>query len=239
MPEYFSRFYPISGLAFAQRLAMQRLYMEHYDATSPEMFQRDMDEKDAVQIVYHEDALVGFSTYLLYRFVWQKQPLRVVFSGDTIVSRRHWGQQALALDWLGRMGAYEREEPEVPLYWFLSAKGHRTYRYLSVFAREFYPHWEAFAPDLRDLAHALAAARFGADFRPESGVISFQEPHGRLAPEIAEASEAERAKEPVGFFLRANPGYRRGDELVCLCRLCADNLRPLARRAFVRKMPHV
>ena len=36
----------------------------------------------------------------------------------------------------------------------------------------------------------------------------------------------------MAFFLRSNPGYLRGEELVCLTELASDNLRPLARRVF-------
>jgi len=34
------------------------------------------------------------------------------------------------------------------------------------------------------------------------------------------------------FFLRSNPGYTSGDELVCLTELTSGKLRPLARRVF-------
>jgi len=34
----------------------------------------------------------------------------------------------------------------------------------------------------------------------------------------------------VEFFARVNPGYVRGDELVCLCPLTGANQTPAARR---------
>jgi hypothetical protein len=36
----------------------------------------------------------------------------------------------------------------------------------------------------------------------------------------------------VQFFLQANPGYKVGDELVCLTELSHDNQNPLAARLF-------
>jgi len=45
-------------------------------------------------------------------------------------------------------------------------------------------------------------------------------------------SEAHLRLPEVAFFLARNPGYARGDELVCLCELAAEKLRPLARRIF-------
>jgi hypothetical protein len=54
----------------------------------------------------------------------------------------------------------------------------------------------------------------------------------RLASPWVEPSAREAARPDVAFFLRANPGYRQGDELVCLCPLSRDNMRPLTRRVF-------
>jgi hypothetical protein len=48
---------------------------------------------------------------------------------------------------------------------------------------------------------------------------------------VAEPGEKERGNQHVKFFLEQNPGWRQGDELVCIARLAADNLRgSLARR---------
>jgi hypothetical protein len=48
--------------------------------------------------------------------------------------------------------------------------------------------------------------------------------------------EKDQGRPEVRFFLAANPGYVRGDELLCLCRLAPDNLTPIARRAFEQGM---
>jgi hypothetical protein len=78
----------------------------------------------------------------------------------------------------------------------------------------------------------LARERFGDAFDDAQGVIRYSDSHGHLAEPFAEANEREASREDVSFFLRRNSGYRRGDELVCLCELSAENLRPLARRLF-------
>jgi hypothetical protein len=78
----------------------------------------------------------------------------------------------------------------------------------------------------------LAEERFGDAFDAQSGLIRYPESHGHLTEDCAEANEREAAREDVSFFLRRNPGYRSGHELVCLCELARENLRPLARRLF-------
>jgi hypothetical protein len=236
MSEYYSRFYKVPELAPAQRLKMQDLYLSCYDATSPEIFQSDLESKSETQMLYHRDELVGFSTYLFYD--WSEQTARIVFSGDTIIHPDHWGKQGQLLEWLGRMGEFEREAPKIPLYWFLIVKGHRTFRILPIFAKSFHPHWNEERPDLRGLADTLAENRFGVDFDPTKGVVSFAEPRGQLMAHLAEPSETEMQKETVRFFMSKNPGYRQGDELVCLCRLCPENLRPLPKRHFLAGSLH-
>jgi hypothetical protein len=57
-------------------------------------------------------------------------------------------------------------------------------------------------------------------------------PSGVVAVAMVEPDEA--ARPDVAFFLRSNPGYVHGDELVCLTELAPHNLRPIARRVFGR-----
>ena len=55
---------------------------------------------------------------------------------------------------------------------------------------------------------------------------------GHLRKEFAEVDATDRERPEVAFFLHANPGYVRGDELVCLTELSSANLKPLSRRIF-------
>jgi hypothetical protein len=212
---------------------MARIYLAHYDASDKIRFRSDLLEKSEALLVFHANRLIGFSLYRLYRDHWRGRPIRVLYSGDTVVEQAHWGQQALAFNWIARAGQIERTEPDVPLYWFLIVKGHRTYRYLHSFSRSFHPHWSEPRDDLQPLLEHLAARRFGAAYDPARGVISFPESRGHLKAEYAYPTARESAKEPVRFFLETNPGYLHGDELACLCELRSENLKPLSRRIFV------
>jgi hypothetical protein len=217
-----------------EREEMWTLYSRFYEGTSRARFRDDLAAKDTALILRDEwHRLQGFSTLALYNTELEGAPARVLFSGDTIIERAHWGSQVLAFNWLRHAGALQRLQPDVPLYWFLIVKGQRTYRYLPTFAREFTPDWRSPAPSrMSRLLATLAEQRFGAAYDPLTGVIRFGESHGHLAAEWAQISEREAAREDVRFFLSRNPGYAHGDELACLCELTAGNLRPLARRIF-------
>jgi hypothetical protein len=234
---YSSRFEPQSRLGASQRTEMAQLYLASYEATSESMFLHDLESKDEALLLYAGDLLVGFTTLRVFECDWGSERRRVVYSGDTVVDRRHWGQQALAFAWIQRVGELRRECPQVPLYWFLLVKGHRTYRFLPAFARSFHPHWQHGRDDLKPFADALALEMFPDHYNPATGVVEFEPSRGQLKPDIAQPTGAASTREDVGFFLARNPGYRRGHELVCLCELEERNLKPLALRLF-RKQGH-
>jgi hypothetical protein len=237
MSAYTASVLPVHDLTDRDREAMAALYLSHYDCASKQQFHRDLDGKTSALLVTHEGDLVGFSTIQVYERAWLGRPIRVVYSGDTVVHRDHWGQQALALTWISHAGELKHQDPDRPLYWFLIVKGHRTYRYLPVFANSFHPHWAEDPADLKPLADWLATEKFGAEYNQRTGVVEFAVSQGQLKPDIAMPKEGELRHEAVRFFLERNPGFARGHELVCLCELCEENLKPIARRAFTRPVP--
>jgi hypothetical protein len=234
---YRSTIVPVSSLDGQEIADMARLYLDHYDGGSEALFRRDLLEKSEVHLVFavqeNGEELIGFSSFLHYRADWQGRTIRVVYSGDTIIHPQHWRQQNLAFESIAYLGKLQRQRPDMPLYWFLLVKGHRTYKYMPVFCKRFFPNRaEPENADLKALADHLAGARFGTDYDPRAGIVRFPVSHGHLKPTLAEISERERNKPDTRFFLERNPGYRLGHELVCLCELKEENLRSLAARIF-------
>lgn len=229
---YQTELYPVGELPAHTIARMAALYLANFAGSSAELFRQDLQEKDEVILLHAGYELVGFTTLKIYIRPWQGRSVRLVYSGDTIVAPAHWGQQALAFAWISRIGQLKRQMPELPLYWFLLVKGHRTYKYLSVFGKSFHPHWAAPRDDLKALADHLAQERFGTDYDAASGLVRFAESRGHLQQAIAEASPEEMSKPGTQFFLQRNPDYRLGHELVCLCELELHNMKPLTARIF-------
>lgn len=231
---YRTRVVCVQALTSAVRMQMQQLYLGCYDGSSATLFQQDLQEKDEVILLYRAEQLVGFTALMVYPVEWQGCQLQVVYSGDTIVHPAHWGQQALAFAWIAHAGHIQARAPGMPLYWFLLVKGHRTFRYLSAFSQHFHPHWGGHDPYLHALADHLATARFGDAYCPQTGVVAFARSHGHLRHDLAGVSPMDLRKTATRFFLERNPRYAHGEELVCLCRLSAHNLKPMAARIFSR-----
>lgn len=229
---YSTRFVPVATLDDSTRHRMARIYLASYDGSSQAVFFGDLATKGEVLLVHAADELIGFTTIRVFEREWQGRPIRVVYSGDTVVERAHWGQQSLAFAWIARMGALKRERPRTPLYWFLLVKGHRTFRYLPVFGNSFYPHWSEDRSDLKPLADALALDMFPDDYNPATGVVEFGASRGHLKPHIASPTAAQLKRAGVRFFLARNPGFQRGHELVCLCEIEEHNMKPMTLDVF-------
>ena len=229
---YSARFVAVSALEDGVRGQMARIYWNSYDGSNEGLFRGDLEAKDEVLLIRAADELVGFTSLRIIDREWQGRPVRVIYSGDTVIERAHWGQQSLAFAWIARMGALKRERPEAPLFWFLLVKGHRTFRYLPVFGKSFFPHWSADRSDLKPLADALALDMFPDDYNPATGVVEFAQSRGHLKPHLALPTAEELDREGVRFFLERNPGYQRGHELVCLCEMEEHNMKALTLRLF-------
>jgi hypothetical protein len=233
-----SSVHDVGALTEAQRSELFALYERYYEAAEYDRFCCDLADKDSI-VVLRDPAgeLQGFTTLTTQEHEFRGERLRVIFSGDTIVDERSWGQQALAFGWIRLAGCIRAERPATPLYWFLISKGHRTYRYLSAFSHRFYPTPDRETPSYeQSLLDFLAVDRFGPAYDKASGTIRFSQSHGHLKAAFAAPSALHQELPEVRFFLARNPGYVRGDELACLCKLEPDNLQPIARRAFVSAM---
>jgi len=159
------------------------------------------------------------------------ESLRVVFSGDTGIDPAYWGGQALVKAWARFMGTLLARDPGRRLFWFLISKGYRTYLYLPLFFHEFYPRVDALTPAFeRELITTLGTLKYPGDFDPTTGVIEFGESHGHLQPVLADTPSHRREHPHVRFFLERNPGFARGNELVCVAEISPGNMRGLARR---------
>jgi len=224
----------IGALVDSEIAAMHALYASCYADTTAAAFERDLKDKTSVVLLRDAAGVIqGFSSLKTYWSQWRGERIRVIFSGDTLIAPDHWGSQRLALAWIRHAGQIQREAAPARVVWFLICKGHRTYRYLRAFALDYAPHCgRPASAATQALMQYLATERFGSDYDAEAGVLRFAVPQGRLAPELVAIPPAHLRMPEVEFFLRSNPGYARGDELVCLCELKQDNLRPLARRVF-------
>ncbi len=213
------------------RDAMFGLLAAHFAGVDRVTFDRDLDEKScAILLEDGAGILRGFTTMLAYESRATGAKVSVIYSGDTIVERAWWGSPVLARTWIAAaLNVAARHQPR-EVYWLLLTSGFRTYRFLPVFFREFYPRFDAAAPaGSRGLLDRLACERFGRQYDAAAGVVRFERPQV-LAPDLIALPEGRIPDPHIAFFLQRNPGFVRGDELVCLTRIDERNLTPAGRR---------
>jgi hypothetical protein len=216
--------------------SMTHLFDRYYESTTPTQFTKDLASKTHVIELRDGGALCGFSTLSVYELdtvQGQPGPITVMFSGDTIIDRAYWGEQALALAFCRFAGTIKATRPDRPLYWLLIAMGHRTYRYLHLFARSYYPRpGDSPSSALANLAGDVARRRFGNAYDHAQGLVRFGAAATRLRAQWHGERVARRPSPAISYFLERNPQHALGDELVCLCELEASNLRSFALKAF-------
>ncbi len=226
-----SQLLPRGELSRDRQEEMFALLDAHFTGVSRDQFLRDLNEKNwAILLVDDRGRLQGFSTLRFYVTVWKGERLGVVCSGDTIVDARARTSPLLSKAWIGAVNRLSRQSVSGRVYWLLLTSGFRTYRFLPVFWREFWPQADfRTPPEMQHLLDALARDRFGDAFDANAGIVRFN------APQCLRGSlvdiPAGRLRDPhIAFFIERNPGYRTGDELVCLCELSESNLTPAGCR---------
>lgn len=217
-------------LSSTARDEMYALLAQHFKGVTRAQFERDLAEKNWVVEVRREGRLLGFSTLLLGAMEFEERALTAIYSGDTIVAPEAWASPALARTWIAAVNHLRAASPARPCYWLLLTSGFRTYRFLPVFWREFFPRHTAPTPlHAQRLLDHLARTRYGNGYDAAAGIVRFPNPQMLRGP--LGAWPAGRAKDAhVAFFLARNPGHAHGDELACLTEIRDSNLTAAGRR---------
>jgi hypothetical protein len=157
--------------------------------------------------------------------------VQALYSGDTVIDRNHWGDPALAHAW-GNFALELADRDRVgELYWFLTSKGFRTYRYLPLFFCTYYPRPETPAPSWEQSVIDAFGQRVGHDsYDPHRQIVVASPGKDSVRREIAEPGMRLNTDQHVRFFVERNPGFRRGDELCCLAPLSRENFTRVAYR---------
>ena len=216
-----------------ESVMMFQLMHQCYDNVSQETFTKDLLDKHWVLMIRSAETgkVVGFSTQKLRELEIAGKACSILYSGDTVMQRKYWGKRELLLAFACLVDALMQRAKGEKFYWFLISKGYKTYHFLPVMFREFYPNKDCSIPDdVKQVLDYLGAEVGGNLFDPELGVIESQGGWYVLKEDIAEMTTL-RTKDPhAQFFIQLNPGFPRGDELCCLAELNTDNYTKVALR---------
>jgi hypothetical protein len=221
---------PVPAIDGATRAGMLALLDRHFEGVRAGEFALDLAEKDRAVLIRSDDgALVGFSTFKLWRTWIRGEPRRVLFSGDTIVAPEAWRSPVAIRSWLQEALALAEAAPE-PLDWFLLSSGHRTFRILATAFREHVPSTAGDRSALRERLEHYARERYGDRYDRVRGVVRLARSVHRLRPGVGDVTPARLHDPAVALFAASNPGAAAGEELCCLAPIAAANLTAVGRR---------
>ncbi len=227
-----SRVVDVASLSTSTLNRMFALFSASYDCVNCGRFLDDLSWKDEVILLMDVTGEVqGFTTLAFNPKGIRLNEGDVLFSGDTIIDPAHWGSTELVRAFCRRAAEW-RNARNRRLFWMLISKGHRTFLFLPLFAKRFFPHPARREPLWERIADATAEHLFGDAWNRKNGVVHFESSLGQLKTELAETSWQRSNSPMVSFFLHKNPGFASGDELVCLTELAPGNLKRAALRGF-------
>lgn len=230
---------PVTKLHLSDRTAMYALLERHFLGITWYGFQTDLDRKNWVLLLKDEttNTLKGFSTLMFCETKFLGEKISVIYSGDTIVDPSVWSSTILPRSWIAAVNFLCQKYAENKLYWLLICSGFRTYRFLPVFWQEFYPRYDKNTPVLSEnIMATLAQEYYGDRYERANGIVRFKFPQ-ILREDLIEIPKERQANPHIQFFATKNPGYRFGDELVCLTEINYQNLTHAGKRMWDAESP--
>ena len=150
--------------------------------------------------------------------------VKAVFSGDTIVSRQSRGTFGLGLEIVRYFVQAGQEYPNIELFYILIAKGWQTCRIPAFLFREFSPSSQhSVLPRHQQGMDAFGAKKYPRSYNPEKGLIIFSGETQRVKPGSIEGEIPPRNDPQIDIFVKKNPNYLQGDELVYVAPITTEN----------------
>lgn len=212
---------PVSTLAQGDIEQLFSLFQSYYDSVSLKAFRKDLQAKDRIILLRDQAGIIhGFSTLRFFDVEVENRLFRGVFSGDTVVSKTHWGDRSLGKAFLHELFHQRLRHPFQPLYWALISKGYKTYLLMTNNVPVHWPRFEQPTPRSdQALLDAFGSQLFPEHFDPARGVVTFPKSQGHLKAGVADIGADLLANPRIAFFNNYNPGWSRGEELMCLARM--------------------
>jgi len=236
-----TRTVPVSGLDEVRRGQMHELFGRYYESVSEAVFFADLAGKQQVILMLGAgDILLGFSTIQLIEGDLGGRRSVTLFSGDTVIDHRAWGQKSLQRAFVSFIVKLKLRNPRARVFWFLITKGFKTYLLIQRNFRCFPNHAGPTPPETQALLNEVARLKYPENFDSGRGVICFPHCVGKVKEEFEDLDSKSLADPDIAFFMGANPGARNGDELCCLAEVrIADLLYIVGKYFFMKPLSRI
>ena len=216
--------------------AMFDLMNLYFEGMSRDVFEIDLYEKQWIIILRDciTEEIKGFSTQMIMDKTMEGIPYKIVFSGDTIIHKDYWGELELMRIFSKLIFYLIKRYRGIKLYWFLISMGYKTYRFLPVFFKDFYPRYDKEIPEHeKKLLDALGYQKYPKEYDNKLGVIKPSNTEVSLRKGVADISERLLKNPHIYYFTKKNPLHYKGYELACIAELTMENLKPTAYKVIM------
>ncbi|MDZ4667669.1 MAG: hypothetical protein SGJ00_07275 [bacterium] len=219
---------------------MLKLMQENYTDVTKEQFLNDLEKKQYIGLLFDDNHILrGFTTYAINPNNSGGDDYAILFSGDTIISPDYWGTMELVRGWCLTVASIMKTHSAKNWYWFLLSKGHRTFMYLPLFFEAYYPSLEAEPSE--QLAQFKLMEEMALQIYPNlyvkgTGILQFATEGGELKQELAQTTFERAGKKHIDWFVKKNPGFYQGDELICIAKIDPNNMKGFAKNFLVRNL---
>ena len=222
----------LTSLKEIQILRMYNLMCDSYDNMSEIQFREDLQTKDYVGLLLNNlNEIYGFTTIKVNSV--RIEGVNSIFSGDTIIDKNYWGKNNLVSGWVKAIGQISTLDTTKPWVWFLISKGHRTYMFLPIYFNQYYPSIDRDkGKELMPIIRSIAKKKYKNNWFEKEGILRFEKALGNMNDELCNDTFNSRNKH-AKFFLTKNPGFYKGEELVCGTWINEDNLHPRIKNYFI------
>ena len=233
------KFIAQDSLSSTEIQEMFALMQDSYEHINYADFLADLRRKEFVGLLYTDQGqIAGFTTFVVREFT-DPDPFDVLFSGDTIIGNSFRGTQEL-IRGVGRsFGTYlgRSQSKNKRLYWLLTTKGHRTYLYLPLFFKSYYPgQTDEHASYYKEKLDHVCSGLFPNSWKPDQGLLIHNGTASRLNSTEATATHQRHKNPHVDFFLRKNPGFHQGTELACMAEISVENIISFGKKYVLHGM---
>ena len=181
-----------------------------------------------------DGGLVGMAAIQVDAFEFQGRRVAIIFTSHSVLEERYRGQNLIQRAGMRTWLRCWLRHPWHRKFWVYDTFSYKSYWLLPRNLRTFWPRRDEPTPAW-DAALMEHYGRWKYQEAWRGGVIA-RSPHKRLLPQTAQLTP-ELLRDPhLAFFAAANPGFRDGDMLLCLCPLTFTNWCSIVSHAVRRAL---
>jgi hypothetical protein len=205
-----AHFRKIKKISISQLLEMHKIFVQYYHNADLQTFITDMGAKTGVIILQDkiENRIVGFSTWTEIEIMAGVKKALGVFSGDTVVEKKYWGNRELQKSFAKLL---------------LKTKGYKTYLLLTNNFPKHYPRHDKNNIKLESIVDNYCQQLYPSAYNTTHRLLDFGDEYQHLKGDVAAITQDMTESNPdIKHFEQLNPSWRQGTELPCVGEVSVD-----------------